>query len=78
MFWRSKNFFGSAELQWTYVCGVDADGAPAMVESRSGFQKKFTNLLLKKKLSTCVIHRCALARRTLPTPPKNVLDSTIK
>jgi len=48
-----------------------------MVESRSGFQKKFTNLLLKKKLRNCAIHRCALGRRTLPTPPKNVLDSTI-
>ena len=48
-----------------------------MVESRSGFQEKFTNLLLKKKLRNCAIHRCALGRRTLPTPPKNVLDSSI-
>jgi len=39
VFWRSKNFFDSAELQWKYVCGVDIDGAPAMVESHSGFQK---------------------------------------
>jgi len=78
MFWSSKNFFDSAELQRKYVCGVGNDGAPAMVESRSGFQKKFTNLLLKHKVHTCIIHRCALACRTLSTPLKNVMDSTIK
>jgi len=29
-------------------------------------------------VNTCVIHRCALTSRTLPTPLKNWLDSTIK
>jgi len=52
MFWRSKTFFDSAELQWKYICGVDIDGTLVTVESRSGFQKKFTNLLLKQKALT--------------------------
>jgi len=38
VFWRSKNFFDPAELQWKCVCGVDTDRAPAMVESLSGFK----------------------------------------
>jgi len=47
MFWKSKNVFDSAEWQWKFVCGVCIDGAPAMMESRSGFQEMFKNLLLK-------------------------------
>ena len=39
MFWRSKNFLASAELQWKYVFVVCIDGAPAMMGSRSGIQK---------------------------------------
>jgi len=42
------------------------------------FRKMFKNLLQKQKVSTCVIHRCALPSRTLPTPLKNLLDSTIQ
>jgi len=49
-----------------------------MLESCSGFQQMFKNLLLKQKVHTCLIHGCALARRTLASPLKNVLDSTIK
>ena len=40
--------------------------------------KKVHELASKAKGTHCVIHRCALARRTVPTPLKNVLDSTIK
>jgi len=54
MFWRDKPFLNlqTAELQWKYVCGVCAHGAPAMRVSRSGFQKKLKNLLLKQKIPT--------------------------
>jgi len=65
-------------LQWKYVCGVSTDGDPAMMGSRSGFQKKFKNLLSKQKVNTCVLLRCAIAGRTSPTPLKNVLDSTMR
>jgi len=47
MFWRSKNVFDSAELQWRYVCGVCTDGAPVMMGSRSGFQKRVQELAPK-------------------------------
>jgi len=49
-----------------------------MMESCSGFQQMFKNALLKQKVHTCIIHRCVPAWRTLPTPLKNVLDSTMK
>jgi len=44
MFWRSKKVFASAELQWKCICGVCAVGAPAMMGSRSGFQKRIQEL----------------------------------
>jgi len=47
MFWRSKSIFDFAEFQWKYVSGVCTDGALAMRESRSGFQRKFKNFFLK-------------------------------
>jgi len=45
--------------------------------SRSGF-KNVQDLAPEAKGTHCVIHRFALASRTLPTPLKNVLDSTTK
>jgi len=37
MFCSRQKLHDSAELQWKYVCGVCTDGAPVMMESRSGF-----------------------------------------
>ena len=40
--------------------------------------KNVQDLASEGKGTHCVIHRCALASRSLPTPLKNVLDSTTK
>ncbi|XP_039264593.2 protein FAM200C-like [Styela clava] len=75
---KLKIFFESANLEWKRVCGVCTDGAPAMLGPRSGFQKKVKELAPEAKGTHCVIHRYALASKTLPTPPRNVLDSVVK
>jgi len=44
------------------VCGVCTHGVLAMMGSRSGFQKRFNNFLLKQKVHTVsFVHVCVLA-----------------
>ena len=75
---KIKTFFDSAKLSWKSVCGICTDGAPAMLGSNSGFRKKIKDLAPQAKGTHCVIHRYALASKTLPTSLQNVLNSVIK
>ena len=75
---KIKTFFDSAKLSWKSVCGICTDGAPAMLGSNSGFQKKIKDLAPQAKGTHCVIHRYALASKTLPTSLQDVLNSVIK
>src|SRR5258705_4214249 len=59
-------FFKENGLSWDRVVGVCTDGAPAMLGSRSGFLK-LTKEQNPDIIGThCVIHREALASKTLP------------
>lgn len=75
---KIKTFFESGGLQWEKVGGVCTDGAPAMLGKKSGFQKKVKDLAPHAKGIHCMIHRYALASKTLPEPLLKVLDSVIK
>ena len=73
-----ENFFEEEELDWDKVGSICTDGAPAMLGARSGFLE-----LVKRKNSNvigthCIIHREALASRTMSLPLKQTLDSAIK
>lgn len=73
-----SNYFESEGLDWNQLCGVCTDGAPAMLGSRSGF---VTLLKTKSPQATsvhCMIHRQALASRTLPPSLNLTLDAVIK
>ena len=72
------NFFQDNKLEWKDLCRVCSDGAPAMLGSRSGFQK-----LVKDKSPVvtgvhCVIHRQALACKTMPTQLLVMMSTIIK
>jgi hypothetical protein len=75
---KINTFFATGELQWKNVCGVCTDGAPAMLGSKSGFQTKVKELAPQAKGVHCMIHRYALASKTLPAPLQAVLNSLIK
>ncbi|KAG8236590.1 hypothetical protein J437_LFUL016942 [Ladona fulva] len=72
-----STFFESNGLQCKNLCGVCTDGAPAMLGSRSGFQTKVKELAPQAKGMHCIIHRFALATKTLPKPLQEVLDSLV-
>ncbi|XP_023216822.1 zinc finger BED domain-containing protein 5-like, partial [Centruroides sculpturatus] len=75
---KINTFFETGGLKWKNVCGVCMDGAPSMLGSKSGFQKKVKELAPQARGIHCMIHRYALASKTLPTPLQEVLDSLIK
>eukprot|EP00096_Caligus_rogercresseyi_P009484 TRINITY_DN3234_c0_g1_i1.p1 TRINITY_DN3234_c0_g1~~TRINITY_DN3234_c0_g1_i1.p1 ORF type:complete len:544 (+),score=51.68 TRINITY_DN3234_c0_g1_i1:127-1758(+) len=73
-----SNFFEEENLSWAKLVGVCTDGSPSMLGSRSGFMT-----LVKKKnpdiiTTHCLIHREALASKTLPAPLKAILDTVIR
>lgn len=62
---KISTFFEIERLRWENVCGICTNGAPAMLGSKSGFQAKVKELAPKAKGVHCMIHRYALASRSL-------------
>ena len=72
-----SDFFTTEGLSWENVVGICIDGAPAMLGSRSGFLK-----LAKKHNPNivgihCMIHRQALASKTIHEPLRVHLQTVI-
>ena len=59
-------------------CALCTDGAPAMLGSKSGFQTLIKQKAPDAKGLHCMIHRYALACKTLPESFKEVLNGVIK
>lgn len=72
-----SNFFQEERLSWEKLVGVCTDGAPTMLGSKSGFislvQQKNPNVIK----THCMIHREALASKTLPLALKDTLATVI-
>ena len=71
-------FFQHHSISWNKVGSLCTDGAPAMLGHRSGF-----TALVKKRAPhvttyNCILHRHAIATRTLPIVLKAVLDAAVK
>ena len=73
-----STFFEENNLSWDRLVGVCTDGAPAMLGSRSEFVTKIKQKSPSVVETHCVIHREALAARTLPVELMNSLNSVIK
>uniref|UniRef100_UPI00358E3DDC zinc finger BED domain-containing protein 5-like n=1 Tax=Myxine glutinosa TaxID=7769 RepID=UPI00358E3DDC len=75
---KVTEFFDHEDLNWHNLCGVCTDGAPAMLGAKSGFQALVRNLSPGIISVHCVIHRQALASKTLPSHLQDVLEQVIK
>ena len=73
-------FFDTEGLPWNKLCGICTDGAPTMLGSRSVFQTEVKANSPQAKGFHCIIlvHRYALACKTLPISLKEVLKLVIK
>ncbi|KAK9703058.1 hypothetical protein QE152_g29574 [Popillia japonica] len=72
------DYFERHGIEWKRLAGFCTDGAPAMLGSRSGL----ATLVKEKNPSTvtthCIIHRQALASKTLPVDLSNTMKLAIK
>ena len=71
-------FFDQEELKWENLCGVCTDGAPAMLGAKSGLQTLVRNRSPDAVSMHCMIHRQALASKTLPESLQDSLNIAIK
>lgn len=72
-----SQFLKEHNISWNKIVGICTDGAPSMMGSRSGFLKLAKDMNENIIASHCVIHRQALAAKTLPDDLKNALQTTI-
>ena len=71
-------FFDQEELKWEHLCGVCTDGAPVMLGARSGLQTLIRNRSPNAVLMHCMIHRQALASKTLSGSLQDIFNIAIK
>ena len=72
-------FFQHHSISWDKVGSLCTDdGAPAMMGHRSGFTTLVKQRALHVTTSHCILHRHALATRTLPIVFKVVLDTAVR
>ena len=72
-----SKFFLNEGISWDNVCACTTDGAPAMLGYRSGFRSRVIAVNSTAKHLHCMIHRHALASKTLPPELKEVLDDVV-
>lgn len=77
IFMALSEFLEANEIPWTKIVGVCTDGAPSMVGSRIGFKELVKQKNASVIFTHCVIHRQALAARTLPDEIQDVLQCAI-
>ncbi|KAL7635350.1 UNVERIFIED_CONTAM: hypothetical protein RMT77_014417 [Armadillidium vulgare] len=78
VFYALSNFLAANDLPWKNVVGICSDGAQAMTGCRSGFIKLAKEKNPKIIGSHCIIHRQALACKTLPESLNFILNLAIK
>ena len=75
---KLSSFFIANRIPWENCCGVCTDGAPAMIGSKSGFQKRVKEVVPNARGVHCMIHRFALPSKTLPDELCKILEAVVK
>lgn len=73
-----KHFIEENEVDWSKLVGVCTDGAPSMMGVRSGFQALVKQVAPQVLSYHCLIHRYALAVKTLPPDLLSTLNDVVK
>ena len=76
-FTEVSEYFKRRGLSWNNVSVCTTDGATAMLANRSGFRARVKAVNPDTKHTHCMIHRYALASKTLPSELKATLDDVI-
>ncbi|XP_076030406.1 protein FAM200C-like [Oratosquilla oratoria] len=71
-------FFDCHELSWDLIGSICTDGAPAMIGKKSGFVAMVKEKAPHVLTTHCVLHRQALASKTLPKKLKEVMGVVVQ
>ena len=71
-------FFDQEPLNWENVCGICTEGAPVILRARSGLQTLVPSRSPDTVSMHCMIHRQALAMKTLSEFLQDVLNTVTK
>ena len=69
-----KEFFLNHEMSLDMIGSLCTDGAPAMLRNKSGFASLVKKEIPHITVTHCMLHRLALAAKSLPEKLKNVLS----
>ncbi|XP_042233786.1 SCAN domain-containing protein 3-like [Homarus americanus] len=75
---KLTSFFTTNGITRKNCCGGCTDGAPTMLGSKPGLQKHVKEVALNAKGVHCMIHRFALALKTLPDALCKILEAVVK
>ena len=78
IFEKMNEFFLNNGLTLENICDICTDGAPAMLGCHSGFQTRVKSQVPGVLSFHCMIHRHALAAKTLPPSLSEVMSGVIK
>ena len=78
VFGKVDTFFVQKGLDWRKVGAVCTNGAPSMLGSHSGFQTRVRQVVPDVITNHCMLHREALAAKTLPASLNVILLEVIK
>ena len=78
VFRMMESFYESHNLNFQKLIASTTDGAPAMLGTNSGFNARLAQVAPNSTTIHCMIHREALASRTLPDSLNSILKITIK
>lgn len=78
IFTKLDNKLKEEGLSWDECIGVCTDGAAAMLGKKKGLKARVLQVAPHIKFTHCIIHREALASKTLGPELKSVLDTAIK
>lgn len=73
-----KDFFTKQGLELNLIGSVCTDGAPSMLGNKSGFGALLKKEIPGVQITHCVLHRHALASKSLPQQLKQTLDNCVK
>lgn len=73
-----QRIFEEEELNWGKLVHACTDEAPAMMGARSGFAKLLKQKNPKFVTQHCIIHREALASRTMTQPLKETMETVVR
>ena len=73
-----KKFFKNCNIDLSFIDSFCNDGAPALLENRSGFPALLKKEVPTLKVTYCMIHRQVLASKSMPESMKNIFGACIK